>query len=161
MKHSIIIILLSVLLPVTVNAKKNKSENPEYCQPVFMYGLATSFTDSIAYLTDVQYLDSAYLERGKFLGGITEYVSQLTQYFTEKNDARLCAVFFATSQKKAEKRYIALRKRYTNPKYHYQLKPLTKQEFTFSNVRPDIDPNEMPEAKEAEKAKKDKKARKQ
>ena len=36
-------------------------------QPVYLFGFAASFVDSLAFITDVQYIDSAYVSCKTFL----------------------------------------------------------------------------------------------
>lgn len=127
----ILLLSLAMALCLIVGAKKDKGVEPT---TVYMYGLSASFNDSIVYLTDVQKVDSAYFIKGKFLGGLSEYTSQMNQYFSGKDgDRRTNAVFFKTTRTKAEKAYVKLRKRYAGK--DVDLRPLSESDFTFKPVR--------------------------
>ena len=66
-------------------------------KPIYIFGFAASFTDSIGYVTDVQYLDSAYVDtKNKFLIGRNMYSVQLQQYLQENMDCKnpITSIFF-------------------------------------------------------------------
>lgn len=130
MKKFLFIAILSILA-VSLSAKKKSNNN---AVQVYMYGLSTSFNDTIAYMTDLQRVDSAYLEKGKFLGGMKEYVSQMGNYFN-KDGRRTNIVFFKTDVKKAEKAYVKLRKRYSTSK-NVELRFVPNEDMKFKAVRP-------------------------
>lgn len=84
-------------------------------KPVYMFGFATSFVDSVAYITDVQYIDSSFIDtKTKFLVGRNMYSLQL-QEFLAKNEGcehPVTAVFFGTKKEKIEKKMLSVRRRY-------------------------------------------------
>ena len=84
-------------------------------QPVYMFGFATSFVDSLAFITDVQYIDSAYVDtKTKFLIGRNLYSVQL-QDFLEKNvDCKhpVTSIFFGKKKEKVEKKMLSVRRRF-------------------------------------------------
>ena len=100
---------------------------------VYMFGFAASFTDSIAYQTDIQALDSTWLEgKSDFLVDRALYSLQL-QYFVEsqlKNTNSICTVFYNKKYRKLQKTWMKVKKRYQNNE-GLTLKQLTKQDFTF------------------------------
>ena len=84
-------------------------------QPVYLFGFATSFVDSTAYITDIQYIDSAYVDtKTKFLIGRNLYSVQL-QDFLENNEGckhPVTSIFFGVKKEKMEKKLLAVRRRF-------------------------------------------------
>lgn len=150
-------IILSLIFAVSASAKGKT--DPSFSTKVYMYAISASFNDSTVYITDVQEVDSAYLVKKTFLGGLKRYTEQLDSYFKEKyGERRTNTVFFKTTRKKAEKQYVKLRKRYTSG--DVKLVVLPTGEFTFTAVRPYIEADEYANMskKEIKEAKKKKKA---
>ena len=126
---------MAVTLTVTASAKKNKAEDLSKAASVYIYGLSSSFNDSTVYITDLQLVDSAFIENKKFLGGMKEYTEQMNTYFTGKGlDRRTNVVFFKTKATKAEKAYVKLRRRYTTPDVN--LVTVGINDFLFKAVHP-------------------------
>ena len=84
-------------------------------KPVYLFGFATSFVDSIAYITDVQYIESSYIEtKSKFLVGRNVYSLQLQQ-FLDKNEGckhPVTSIFYGKKKEKMEKRRLSIFRRY-------------------------------------------------
>ena len=102
---------------------------------VYAFGFASSFSDSTVYFTDVMPIDSASVEeKTGFLLSRAEYVDQLRAYMQEKHGARMvCVLTFAEKRKDAEKKFVALRKRYMK-KPGYEVKYIAPADFTFRPV---------------------------
>lgn len=107
---------------------------------VFVYGFAASFNDSTVYFTDIQQLDSAYIDsKTKFLYSRENYSYQLRDYLDKlgfKNAT--CTTSFATTKKEAEKKYLALRKKYLEGG-HYYINYLKEQDFRYQAISGVID----------------------
>ena len=118
------------------NAAKNQAKT------LYIFGFATSFNDSSAYITG----------KAKFLVSRENYSAQLREYL-EKQGAgyRTCTVFYDTNQKKAEKKWVKLYDKYTQkPKPKkvkngqktdetptpWQVKQIANGEFTFQAIAP-------------------------
>ncbi|MGM9712507.1 MAG: hypothetical protein ACI3Y5_00090 [Prevotella sp.] len=130
--------LLSAMVLTLSAKKKQKADHKPTIKTttVFMYGVSPSFNDTTVYITDVQVIDSAYFVSKHIIGGLTDYVGQLNQYFKDKGDARRTnTVFFKRTRKKAEKAYTKLRRRYNEQ--GTELKIIPTGEFTFKAVRPE------------------------
>ena len=84
-------------------------------KPVYLFGFATSFVDSMAYITDVQYIESSYIDtKTKFLVGRNMYSVQL-QDFLEKNEGckhPVTSIFYGYKKEKMEKKVQSIRRRY-------------------------------------------------
>ena len=129
-KTLLFLLVLGVALTASAREKKQKGPKP---LPVFLYAVSTSFNDSITYITDIQKVDSGYMERRHILGGMREYVGQMDAYYKAKGQRRLNTVFFKTNRKKAEKGFIKLKKKLV--KNGANLKVLPQGEFTFKSEK--------------------------
>jgi hypothetical protein len=107
---------------------------------MYMFGFSASFKDSVVYMTEIQDVQGAWYDtKSKFLLGRDHYSSQLKEHFKEKLQMsdRVCMVIFAKSIKKAEKKYLKLRKKYLSDKKRtssYEVRYVTSQDFKFEPV---------------------------
>ena len=105
-------------------------------QTVYMYGFASSFNDSTVYFTEIIRVDSAYIDsKTKFLYGRNNYSYQLRDYLAKNGfDNATCITSFALNRKKAEKKYLSMRKRYLEGG-HYTIKYLKNEDFVFLPIK--------------------------
>ncbi len=82
--------------------------------PMYVFGFAASFNDSKVYFTDIQKLDSAYIDtKTNFLVSRENYSYQLRDYLADQGEPnRTCIVVFAPSQQAAEKKFNKLNAKY-------------------------------------------------
>ena len=119
---------------------------PKQVPKVYIFGFSASFKNPVVYLTDIQELDSAWIDsKTKFLLGRDTYSTQLKEYLTQSvNDShRTCVVMFSTEKAKAEKKYMKLKRTYTvkaKAKDGYDVKYLDRKDFSFETV--DMSPSE-------------------
>ncbi len=125
-------IILSLALIMGFAQSANAANKKE---PVWMFGLAASFSDSTVYMTDIQIVDSAYTNNhGLFLSERNEYSNQLRAYLKAQGvKAPTCVTTFARKYKEIEKKYLKMKRRYTL-KGQYNVK-YTKG-FIYEAVRP-------------------------
>ena len=153
---SVVVILLTTLCGATdANAKSKMMPK------MYLFGFSASFKNSVVYFTDIQEVDSAWMDtKTKFLLGRDMYSSQLKDYLGQsiQDPHRTCVVMFATSREKAEKKYMKLKKTYTvkaKSKDGYDVKHLGINEFRFKPVDMSPDVEESPkEIKKKEKKEK-------
>ena len=125
---------LFICVAMGADAKQVKSQH------MYMFGFAASFKDSVVYMTEIQDVQKVwYDKKTKFLLGRDIYSSQLQEHFKEKMQMpdRVCVVVFAKSLKKAEKKYLKLRKKYLSDAKHtssYEVRYITTQDFKFEPV---------------------------
>ncbi|HEY9543180.1 hypothetical protein [Prevotella sp.] len=113
----------------------------------FLFGFASSFNDSTVYLTNIQEVDAIWVDsKSKFLYSKENYSYQLRDHLKDNGmSTPTCVTIFATKRKDIEKKYIALRKRYTSSKKQnfivkylsdtdFQFKPITLSEEENNNV---------------------------
>lgn len=99
---------------------------------IYMFGFAASFTDSVAYQTDIQQIDSAWLDNHGLLLDRSLYSLQL-QYYIEGQRQRknaTCTVFFNTNRRRLERTWNKVHKRYERAE-GLQLNTLPPADFTF------------------------------
>lgn len=105
---------------------------------LYIFGFSASFTDSIVYMTDVQEIDSAWIDnKTKFLVGREQYSYQLKNYFanTLNMQGRTCIVIYATKREEAEKKYVKMKRLYTiKAKNRYDMRYLSVTDFRFKPV---------------------------
>jgi len=129
-----IVLTLLVCVAMGAEAKTVKARH------MYVFGFAASFKDSVVYMTEIQDVQGAmYEKKTKFLLGRDSYSDQLKAHFKEKMQLsdRVCMVMFSTSKKKAEKKYMKLRKKYTGDKKRpstYEVRYVTTQDFQFEPV---------------------------
>lgn len=102
---------------------------------IYVFGFAASFNDSTVYISDIQQLDSAYIDsKTNFLYSRENYSYQLRDYLAAhgmKNAT--CITSFALKRKDAEKKYLKMRKRYLKGG-NFQIKTLESSEFKFDAI---------------------------
>lgn len=105
-------LICAFLICMSLSAKVEK-------KVVYIFGFSASFTDSVAYITDIQRLDSAYIEtKNKFLMDRVVYSDQLQTYLEGIKEMRnsTCVVFFDTKKKNLQAEYNKIKKRYGKDK---------------------------------------------
>lgn len=145
---------LLLLCPMAMNAKQQMAK-------VYMFGLAASFNDSTVYITDIQAVDSAWIDtNSKFLLSRQDYSGQLRAYLDGIGELhRTCITTFALNEKDIKKKYDALAKKYTDDKKtKFKVKRLTADQFSYKPVTPyeveeSLNAAEEKAAKKAEKKK--------
>lgn len=149
----ITVICFSVFTFSEVSAKKKAMPK------VYLFGFSASFTDSLVYFTDIQAVDSAWIDtRTKFLLGRENYSYQLRDYFRDNQDKpnRTCIVMYGWKRKDAEKQLLKMKNLYTvKGKGKYDVKYLNENDFKFIPINISYDNPEY--ANEEKPAKKEKK----
>ena len=104
----------------------------------YMFGFIASFNDSIVFFTDIQEVDSVWVqEKKKFIAGRSNYAYQLRDFF-EKNfnlKNRTCVVICDTKRKNVEKKYAKMKKQYTEKNANkYDVHYIDINDFRFRPV---------------------------
>ena len=81
-------------------------------KPVYAFGIAASFNDSVVYCTEIQVLDSTALDKNGFLPKRDLYSYQLKNYleYDLKKPDYTCMIYFSESKKKLEKEEQSIRR---------------------------------------------------
>lgn len=154
MKSRILMMMAAILMPTLMFAVQKKT-------PLYICGFASSFNDSTVYFTEIQQLDEAYTDsKTGFLYSRDNYSYQLRETL-QKNGLThpTCVTIFAKKRKDLDKKYAALKKKYTT-KGHYNVKYLSASDFAFSPIIPDESEMKESPKQATEKTKKGKKVRK-
>ena len=105
---------------------------------LYVYGIATSFNDSTVYITEIQQLDSAWVDaKTDFLYSRNNYSYQLREHLKAHGCATpTCVTVFAKTRKQIEKKYMATKKRYAT-KGRYNVHSITTHDFAYACIVPD------------------------
>ena len=118
---------------------------------MYMFGFAASFNDSIVHFTEIQELDSVWIDQKlKLMAGRENYSYQLRDYLTDKRQMphRTCVILYNQDRQKLEKEYLKMKRIYTTGKKkakkkkknqenivsHNDLRLITTEEFKFRLV---------------------------
>ena len=133
LKFFALAVVLMAFLPADA-AKK-----PETTK-AYLFGFVANFTDSVVYFTDIQEIENVTIQKKtKFLKDRDAYSDQLRYYFTDKLNMphRTCIVSFGLTRKEAEKKYVKMRKLYTEKSAgRYDVRYITENDFKFQAVLP-------------------------
>jgi len=127
--------LLILLLGMAIDASAKGERVPK----IYAFGFAASFNDSTVYITDIQEIDSAWVDsKSKFLLERDSYSSQLKNYLQGINQPnRTCIISYALKRKDAEKKFLKLKKRYSAAN-HYDVRVVRPDQFRFRVVEPNV-----------------------
>ncbi len=114
---------------------------------VYLFGFTTSFNDSTVYLSNLQTVDSAWVDsKTHFLYSRDNYSYQLRDYLTGKGVVRPTVItMFGEKKSKVEKQYSKIRKRFVE-KNHYHIEYIADDEFHFTAIQPDKVEKELTKA---------------
>lgn len=91
--------LFIVLAVCTASTMENKKKG------MYIVGVSASFTDSLIYFTDIQFMDSVELGKDKLLPMRGQYSDQLDAYLEQQKgmENRTCFIYFDKKKQKLEK----------------------------------------------------------
>ncbi len=100
-------------------------------KPVYAFGIAASFNDSVVYCTEIQVLDSTALDKNGFLPKRDLYSYQLKNYleYDLKKPDYTCMIYFSESKKKLEKEAVKVKAKYK--KGTMALQTIAPDKFSF------------------------------
>ena len=100
--------LLVVLSICTASTMENKKKG------MYIAGVSASFTDSLIYFTDIQFVDSVELGKDKLLPMRGQYSDQLDTYLEQKLglENRTCFIYFDEKKSKVEKAIKKMKGKY-------------------------------------------------
>ena len=118
---------------------------------MYMFGFAASFNDSIVHFTDIQTVDSVWIDqKTQFMLGRENYSYQLRDYLADKLQMphRTCVVIYNQDRQKLEKEFLKMKRIYTtgkkkvkkkdrdndNVKSNNELRTISSAEFKFNVV---------------------------
>lgn len=104
------LLVLTVCSAFSLKSSKNK--------PVYIVGVSASFTDTLVYFTEIQFLDSVHIDKNKMLPERAQYSYQLKNYLENEEGLsnRTCFVYFSNSKKKLQKTVTKMKAKYQKGK---------------------------------------------
>ena len=114
LRYLTLAVLLSVSAFATVATAKTV-----VVPKMYMFGFAASFNDSIVHFTEIQAVDSVWIDaKTKFMAGRENYSYQLRDYLAERVQMphRTCVVFYNQDRQKLEKEYLKMKRIYATGK---------------------------------------------
>lgn len=154
MRRKLTLLLLALTVFALTTEAKGRLE-----KRMFIYGFASSFKDSTVYFTDVMEVGNVWVEdKNGFVLNRADYSLQLRDYLSGMGKADMVAlVVFDNNEKKIQKKYARLKKRYAeNKKKRYNVETIGKQSFSFKTVDTEMTEMKMKD-KQNKTAKKTKK----
>lgn len=103
---------------------------------VYLFGVATSFNDTLVHFTDIQAIEEANINKHGFLEARNQYAYQLKHHLENAMNLpeRTCAIFFHKNKSKLEKDYSKLRKKYIEKK-SVKYETLPTSDFQFKTFK--------------------------
>lgn len=139
--------LILLLLTPTLSAKIERRD-------IYIFGFAASFLDSVVYITDIQLMDSAYVEKkSKFLMDRAVYSDQLQSFIEEEGGFQnyTCAVIYELKKKDIDELYEKIKKRYiANENLIVKQITLNDFQFQFIDYVTPVTPIEQPKANKSD-----------
>lgn len=108
MKFVKIVASLFIVLAVCTASTMEKKKG------MYMVGVSASFTDSLIYFTDIQFLDSVELDKNELLPMRGQYSDQLDSYLEQVKgmENRTCFIYFDEKKDKVEKTIKKMKEKY-------------------------------------------------
>lgn len=133
-KNLIMAVAVMIICGWTINASAKLKCVPK----LYAFGFAASFNDSTVYFTDIQEIDSAWInDKNDFLVSRDNYSYQLKNYFTSLGlEYRTCVISFALKRKDIEKKYQKMKNKYVKAG-NYDIKSVSTNDFHFTAIKPD------------------------
>lgn len=100
-------------------------------KPVYVFGIAASFNDTVVYYTSVQMVDSVALDHHGFLPRREQFSYQMKNYleYTMGKPNYTCMIYFSEKKSKLEREASKIMGKYKKDSMSLQL--LDKNAFTF------------------------------
>ena len=119
MKRCCFLLLFTLTVGLCAGQGKQDGERMTFQKTVYMFGIAQSYMDSVTYVTNVDRVENVVFDKGTgYVDGLDLYTTQLETYLLQQGHAGyVCTTFYATDRKKAEKRFLKIKRRMLRQKY--------------------------------------------
>ncbi len=127
----IMALALAFVLCSAFTMKKDKDKEKEKEKPVYVFGVAASFSDTVVYYTPVQLVDSVVLDKNGFLPQRDMYSYQLKNHveYQLNKPNYTCSIYFSENKKKLEKEAAKVTDTYRKNQYGVQV--IGPEDFKF------------------------------
>lgn len=131
-------LIATALIATACCISVNVSAKNKCVQKLYAFGFAASFNDSTVYFTDIQEIDSAWVnEKNEFLVGRDNYSFQLKNHLTNIGlEHRTCVISYAIKRKDIEKKYRKMKEKYVKAG-NFIIKYIENKDFHFTAIKPD------------------------
>lgn len=98
------LLIASIVIPAFAKSPKDKNK-----YGIYIAGVSASFSDSLVYFTDIQFVDSAAVGGDGLLLGRAQYSIQLKEYLEQKENGknRTCFVYYDKKKRMYKKKSIS------------------------------------------------------
>lgn len=133
MKRILNIATLMLIVSTLAFASNKKDDEPK---PAHLFGVGISLTDSTAFFTDIQTVDSLFLNDNGFIDNEAEYSLQLKLYLSNRLNMpdKACAVFYDDNLKDLEKEYNKVMSKLKDGGYKDFIM-INRNDFTFTRYK--------------------------
>lgn len=125
------LLLAMVVLAMTCSAFMQRDKE----KPVYAFGIAASFKDTVVFFTDIQILDSVSLDKKGFLPHRDAYSNQLMTYleYQKQKPDYTCMIYFSENKNKLQKEASKVKKQYE--KSSMTLQSISEADFRFTKPK--------------------------
>lgn|SRR5574344_117071 len=126
---SLAVIAIALCIGANVSAKT------KIVPKVYLFGFAASFNDSVVYFTDIQDIDSAFIDsKTNFLLSRDNYSYQLRDYLETQNlRNRTCVTMFGFKKDKLEKTFLTMKHKYMG-KNKFDVRFIDSSKFRYQRI---------------------------
>lgn len=164
--NNILKVLLAAVVAACLWMPNTLVAKGQLAREMYVFGVAASFNDTIVHFTDIQPLDSAWVDsKTKFLLGRESYSYQLRDYISGMLNMphRTCITFYGTNRGKLEKQYLKMLRLYSSqnkgkkgkPVRSYDVRHINQNQFRYLSV--DMGDVAVPEKKDQKQGRKSRK----
>lgn len=131
-KYLFAVMAVACTLAATSALAKNKR-----MPKIYAFGFAASFNDSTVYFTDIQEIDSVWInDKTKFVLERENYAGQLKTYLNENGHPHhTCVMSYAFNRKDIDKKYNKMKDRYVK-KGSFNINNIGSNDFSFKTIVP-------------------------
>lgn len=127
-------ILFIITVLICVGSLKASAQKMEKMPEAYLFSMATSLTDSVAYVSEVIALDNAWHDKTNgFLYSRDEYSTQFRNYVEKQGVSHpMAATTFNVKREKAEKKLLKMKSKLQ--KKGYLIKVVSRTDFAYKAV---------------------------
>jgi len=131
-------VVIAVVLTAFMTGFAELSAKNKCVPKLYVFGFAASFNDSIIHFTEIQTIDSAWVnDKNTFLVERENYSYQLRNYLEGQGmPHRTCVVSFALKRKDILKKYAKMLSKYMK-RNDVRIEDIKRSDFRFTAIKPE------------------------